>query len=85
MQTRGKRMTTGVERHFKPVGEGLYREVVLYFIIFKDDEGNVISNKLDKTIEGRLFKEVKPTDRMTNQERVLYKFPSGDEKLLVVL
>ena len=84
-KTRSSRMTTGIERHFKPLGNSIFREIVLHFIIFKDENGEVLSSKLDKTIEGNLYKEADQRSLQTNQPKVKYKFPDGTEKILVAL
>lgn len=75
---RTPRMTTGIERTFRPTHDGLYREVLLHFIHFIDDSGKVVSSKLDKTILGKLYKIADGNERSLHGE-VEYTLP-GQEK-----
>jgi len=83
---RSTRMTTGVERVFRPTphGDGLYRELFLHWIHFLDPATSVIiSSKLDKTIEGKLFKIAGAGERSPYGE-VEYKFPNSEEPVRLV-
>lgn len=83
MFKRTKRMTTGIERVFRPTFDGLYREVLLHWIHFVDDSGNVVSSKLDKTIKGKLFKIATGNERSLYGE-VEYKFPDAEKPVRLV-
>lgn len=71
------RMTTGIERVFRQTFDGLYREMHLHWIHFLNEEGNVISSKLDKTTKGRLYKIASGDERSLYGE-VEYKFPDQE-------
>lgn len=84
----GSKMTTGFERFFKPMtfqGQFLiYQEMLHQYIHFLDDEGNVLSSKLDKIIPGKYYKEANDGER-TLDGVISYTFPNGDTKVLVGL
>lgn len=80
---RTNRMTTGVERTFRKTFDGLYREVYLHFIHFLDENGNVVSSKLDKAINGRLYKIAEGNERSQYGE-VEYKFPDREEAVRLI-
>lgn len=80
---RTNRMTTGIERVFRPTFDGLYREILLHFVHFIDEEGKTISSKLDKEIPGRLFKIAVAGERSQYGE-VEYQFPQDDAPVRLV-
>jgi len=80
---RTQRMTTGVERVFRQTFDGLYRELHLHWIHFLNEEGNVVSSKLDKTIKGRLYKIAGENERSLYGE-VEYKFPEQEKPVRLV-
>lgn len=84
-------MTTGLERVFRPIslkgyeGLPLYREVFMHYIHFLSPTDNtVLKSKLDKMIEGKLYKEARGDERSLYGE-CEYTFPSGETKRLVAL
>ena len=81
---RTKRMTTGLERVFRPVPghQHLFREVLLHWIYFLDEYGESTGMKLDKQIEGGLFKVAQGTERSLYGE-FEYTFPDGVTRRLV--
>lgn len=84
---RTQRMTTGIERVFRPLPNypGLYREILLHWIYFLDPEsGETTGMKLDKQMEGGLWKAAVGTERSLYGEFV-YKFPDGVERRLVAV
>lgn len=83
MIERPKRMTTGVERVFRPTFDGLYREVLLHWIHFLNDEGQVVQSKLDKSVKGRLYKIARGDERSQYGE-IEYKFPDAEEPVRLV-
>jgi hypothetical protein len=80
---RSNRMTTGIERTFRQTQDGLWREVYLHFIHFINDEGKVISSKLDKTILGKLYKVANGNERSQYGE-VEYTLPGTDKPVRLV-
>jgi len=80
---RTKRMTTGVERVFRPTRDGLYREVYLHWIHFMNENSEIVSSKLDKSIKGRLYKIAKGDERSMYGE-VEYKFPNSEEAVRLI-
>lgn len=83
MSIRTKRMTTGVERVFRPTFDGLYREIYLHWIHFLNEQGEVVASKLDKSIKGRLYKIAKDGERSQYGEAE-YKFPNAEEPVRLV-
>jgi len=90
---RTQRMTTGIERTFRAVpqvGSGqsktaLYREILLHWIYFLDPvTGETTGMKLDKQIEGGLWKEAIGKERSLYGE-FTYTFPDGIARRLVCL
>lgn len=77
------RMSSSVERVFRYTQEGLYREVWLHWIHFLDEEGQLKSTKLDKTIQGKLWKIAKPNERSVFGE-CMHKFPEIKEPVRLV-
>ncbi len=71
-------MTTGVERTFRKTFDGLYREIFLHFIHFLDENGNIVSSKLDKSINGKLYKIAEGNERSLYGE-VEYKLPDQEK------
>lgn len=57
------KMTTGIERVFRPLnirgytGPQIYREIYMHYLHFLNEDGTVQKSKLDKMIEGKFFKE----------------------------
>ena len=80
---RTKRMTTSIERVFKKLPDGLCREIHLHFLVFLDDEGKIVSSKLDKSIQGKLYKKAVGNERSMYGE-VEYKFPDEDEPVRLI-
>lgn len=76
---RTNRMSTSIERVFRPLPGGLYREITLKFINFLNDDGSIKSSKMDGApIEGGLYKAAtNDRDRSTYGE-VMYTFPGHD-------
>lgn len=81
-------MTTGFERFFKPMTyQGqfiIYQEMMHQYIHFLNDDGVVVSSKLDKIIPGKFYKEAGEGER-TLDGLVTYKFPNGETKILIGL
>lgn len=79
-----ERMTTGLERVFKPVAgkEGIYREVMLHWIYFLDEYGDTLRMKLDKEILGGFYRAATGTERSLHGE-FEYTFPDGVKRRLV--
>jgi hypothetical protein len=76
-------MTTGIEKVFRPTFDGLYREVLLHFIHFLDENGNVVSSKLDKTLLGKLYK-IAEGDERSQYGEAEYQFPEMDKPVRLV-
>ena len=74
-------MTTGIERVFRHLRSGLYREIYLHYIHFLDDSGHIMSSKLDKTIEGKLFRRAANDTERSRHGEVEYKFPGEDDSV----
>lgn len=78
------RMTTGIERVFRPMREqGFYREIYLHWIHFMNESGEVVSSKLDKSIKGKLYRIAKGNERSMYGE-VEYKFPNAEEPVRLI-
>jgi hypothetical protein len=73
------RMNTSVERHFRPMPGGLYREVILKFINFMNEDGTIRSSKLDEEIFGALYKPAKSDSEQSQYGEIFYKFPEQDK------
>lgn len=81
---RTKRMTTGVERVFRPTREpGFYREIYLHWIHFLNENSEIVSSKLDKSIKGKLYRIAKGNERSMYGE-VEYKFPNAEEPVRLI-
>ena len=78
-----ERMTTGIERFFKMLPDGLCREVLHHYIHFLGEDGQIKRSKLDKTIPGKLYKRANPGERSTYGQ-VIYTFPDEDEPVLLL-
>jgi len=78
---RSKRMTTGIERVFRAAAPGgvLYREWLLHWIHFLDDSGNIISSKLDKSIQGQLYRRPAGPQEHSSHGEIWYTFPEDSE------
>ena len=76
-----EKMSTGIERVFRHVKQGVYRELYLHYIHFIDDNGTILRSKLDKTIEGGLFKRAETPDERSRHGEVEYKFPDEEENV----
>lgn len=91
MTFRSPRMTSGIERVFRPIipypdyhGPQLYREIYLHFIHFMDETtGQIISSKLDKNIPGKLYKVAVGDERSLNGE-IEYQFPNSDKPVRLI-
>jgi len=80
---RSNRMNTSIERVFRPMPGGVFREIYLHYINFLDENGDILSSKLDKTIEGKLFKIAQGNERSLYGE-VEYQFPGTDKPVRLV-
>jgi len=83
------RMTTGIERVFRPLPDGLYREVLLHWVHYLNESGEKTSSKLQKQIEGQLYIAMNE-DPSKKQYRsihgeVEYTFPDGTTRRLVAV
>jgi len=83
MFERTRRMTTGIERVFRPIKDGLYREIYLHWIHFLNESDEIVSSKLDKSIKGKLYKIAKGNERSMYGE-VEYKFPHAEEPVRLI-
>jgi len=83
MFERSKRMTTGIERVFRETFDGMYREITLHWIHFLDDNGNILSSKLDKSTPGRLYKLANGSERSLYGE-IEYKFPDSEKPVRLI-
>jgi hypothetical protein len=75
---RSRRMTTSVERVFRRLTNGYYREILMHYIHFIDDGGNILSSKLDKAIERGLWQRAIGNERSRYGE-LEYQFPDEDK------
>jgi hypothetical protein len=75
---RSKRMTTGIERVFRHLHSGLYREIYLHYIHFLDDSGTILSSKLDKSIEGKLYRRAQNDTERSRHGELEYQFPDEE-------
>jgi hypothetical protein len=71
------RMNTSIERVFRRLPNGLYKEFYLHYLQFINEDGSLQSSKLDKQIPGRLYK--KSDTQISAYGEVEYLFP-GDAK-----
>lgn len=80
------RMTTGVERVFRQMPDGLYREIYLHFIHFLDEKGNKTSSKLQQQIEGKLYRQVGEHEKHLRSVHgeVEYTFPESDNPVRLI-
>ncbi len=81
------KMSTGIERTFRPVTPPgtqpmLYREFLLHFIHYYDVDGAKLSSKLDKTIQGRLYKEALANEHSLGGE-YMFTFQDGVTRRLI--
>jgi hypothetical protein len=72
------RMTTCIERVFRPIGNGFFREVFMHFIKFMNEDGTTKSMKLEKEEERGVWKEPEGDERSRIAETT-FVFP-GDTK-----
>ena len=81
------RMTTGIERVFRPMPDGLYREILLHWIHYLDSDGNKTSSKMHKQIEGPLYRAMRPDEinRKSIHGDIEYSFPDGTVSRLVAV
>jgi len=85
-----RKMTTGLERVFRPLriqgyqGTTIYREVFMHYNHVLNEDGTVAKSKLDKMIEGKFFKQANGDERSLYGE-CEYTFPDGQTKRLVAL
>jgi len=77
------RMTTSVERRFRKLPDGLFREIQLVFTHILDENGNIKRSKLDKEITGRLYKIAMPEERSSYDE-VEYQFPENEKPVRLI-
>ncbi len=79
------RMTTGIERVFRPMNDGLYREIYLHYIHFLDENGNKTSSNLQKQIPGKLYRRVRENENVRSVHgEVEYQFPEEDKPVRLV-
>jgi len=86
----GTKMTTGIERFFKPMTyqEGryiIYQEMIHQYIHFLDANGMVTSSKLDKVIPGEYYREATNLAEGSMNGVIEYTFPTGEKKRLIGL
>ena len=80
------RMTTGIERVFRPMNDGLYREILLHWVHFIDENGNKTSSKLQRQIEGQLYRPLRENERRRSiHGEVEYQLPDGQKVILIAL
>ena len=85
------KMTTGIERAFRPLninnytGPQIYREIYMHYLHFLNEDGTVKKSKLDKMIEGKFFKEASNNVERSLYGEVEYQFPDGQTKRLLAL
>ena len=80
------RMTTGIERVFRPMRDGLYREILLHWVHFIDENGLKTSSKLQKQIEGPLYRPLRENEKMRSiHGEVEYQLPDGEKVRLISL
>lgn len=72
-------MCTSVERVFRPLPDGLFREIVLHFINFLNDDRTIRSSKLDKEIPGGLYKLASNDTEKSQHGEIMYTFPGASE------
>lgn len=77
------KMGTSIERHFKLMPDGLYQEIYLHYIVYKNEAGHIIKSKLDKTIKGKLYKVAQGNERSQYGE-VEYTFPGTTKPVRLV-
>jgi len=77
-RTQGRLCTT-VERVFRPLPDGLFREITLHFINFFNEDGSIKSTKLDNEIVGGLYRLAKNDQERSQYGEVFYQFPEGTE------
>lgn len=77
-------VTTRVEKTYKRRQDGLYQQVLLYFIQFTDPSGRTVSH-LDKTELGGIFKEAgnEEHSRMGVEEELVDE--KGQKKRLIAI
>lgn len=73
------RMCTSVEKVFRPLPDGLFREVILHFINFFDEDNTISSSKLDNEIMGGLYRLARNDQEQSQYGEVFYTFPEDDE------
>ena len=80
------RMTTGVERVFRPMRDGLFKEIYLHYIHFLDENGNKTSSKLQQQIEGKLYRIVQEHEKNLRSVHgeVEYQFPETDKPVRLI-
>ena len=76
---RTQKMCTSVERVFRPMPDGLFREIILQFINFLNEDRTIRSSKLDKEIPGGLYKIARSDTEISQYGEIMYTFP-GDDK-----
>ena len=80
---RSTKMSTSIERVFRKNPDGLCREILMHYIHFLSEDGKVISSKLDKQINGRLYKRATLNERSSYGE-VEYQFPDEDKPVRLI-
>lgn len=78
------RWRPGIERTFRMVENGIFRELMFYFLHKVNEGGDIVSTKIDKVEHGRLYKIAR------QGERSLYGqydwiLPDGQEVVLIGL
>lgn len=77
------RINTSIERHFRPMPDGLFQEVHLHYINFLNEAGEIIKSKLDKTIPGKLYKIAQGNERSQYGEAE-YTFPGTTKRVRLI-
>lgn len=78
MERTQQKICTSIERVFRPLPDGLFREITLHFINFMNEDRSIKSSKLDKEIPGGLFRLAKSDGEVSQYGEISYTFPGGD-------
>lgn len=70
-------MTTSVERVFRKLPNGYYREILMHYIHFVDENGKIVKSNLDKMIERGLWQRAIGNE-VSRYGEVEYQFPGED-------
>ncbi len=73
------RMCTTIERVFRPLPDGTFREIILHFVNFFNEDNTIRSSKLDNEILGGLYKIARNDQEQSQYGEVFYTFPEDDK------